>query len=243
MFNTLIYTPLYNGLIALMNLLPWADVGFVIIVFTILVKLVLFPLGHKAAQAQAGIREIDPELKKIRETHKDDKQKQAQETMALYKKHGINPFSSIGLILIQLPIIFGLYYIFLKSGLPEIDMELLYSFVSAPENVRMTLFGFGDITQKSIILAVFVGITQFIQTRISMPKTTAPKQRGVSLKEDLAHSMQLQMRYVLPVIVAIIAYTLSATIGLYWTTSNIFTIGQELIVRRNKNKEHDKGLS
>lgn len=213
-----------------MTLFPWADVGVIVILFTIFVKLLLFPLAQKAVKAQIGIKVIEPDLKKIKEDHKGNQQKQAEETLKLYREHDINPFSSIGLILIQLPIIFGLYFIFARGGFPTIDTTILYSFVTAPDSVMMTLFGFVDITGRSIILSLLVGITQYIQTRLTLPTITA--ERGKSLKDDIAHSMQVQMRYVLPIVVTVVAYTLSSIIALYWTTSNIFTILQEVVIRK-----------
>jgi len=232
-FNSAIYNPLYNGLIFLIDILPTVDVGVAIIVFTIFVKLVLFPLAQKAVKTQIAMKRIDPELKSIREKHKDDKQTQATKTMELYQENKINPFSSIIVILIQLPIIFGLYFIFLRGGLPNVDTSILYSFVGVPEQIRMTLFGIFDISGRSFVLAILAGATQFFQIRLTMPKSET--KIGESLRGDIAHSMQLQMRYVMPVIIAVIAYTLSAAIALYWTVSNLFTLGQEIYLR-NKHK-------
>lgn len=231
MFRVLVYTPLYNGLVFLMDLLPWADVGVVVIVFTVVVRLVLFPLAQRAVKTQMAMRAIEPELSKVKEKHAGDKQKQAEETLQLYRKHRINPFSSFLVLLIQLPIIFGLYFIFLRGGLPIIDTNILYSFVSVPETVTMMFLGLVDLSKKSLILAVLTGVTQFVQGRLAVP-VTPPRAKNASLKDDITRSMQLQIKYVMPVFIAIIAYTLPSVIALYWTTTNLFTIGQELFVRR-----------
>ncbi len=233
LFHSLLYKPLYNGLIALMDILPWFDAGVIVILFTILVKLAIFPLSRKAVTAQMELKAIEPELTAIREKHKSDKQEQARKTMDLYKERKINPFSSIFVILIQLPIIFALYFVFLKSGLPVLNMDLLYSFIPQPENISMNFLGVIDITGKNIVLALLAGVSSFFQIRFSVP--AVKKKEGSSapsFKDELARSMSLQMRYVFPVIVFLISYSISGVIALYWTTSNLFTLGQEIIIRK-----------
>ncbi|MEX0672782.1 MAG: YidC/Oxa1 family membrane protein insertase [Candidatus Paceibacterota bacterium] len=240
-FNFVVYEPLYNGLVFVMWFLPWSDAGLAVIVFTVLVRLLLFPLSRKAVKTQMKMRSHEDELKEIKEKHKEDKQAQAQEMMAFYKEKGINPFSSFLLILIQLPIIIALYHIFLSTGLPEIDQELLYSFVQEPELVTVQLFGlsFLSLAGKSWVLAVFASITSFFQIRYSMPPLKPKTSSEPNFKEDLMRSMNIQMRYVFPVIVFFIAWSISGAIALYWITSNLFTLGQELVVRREMQNQKD----
>ena len=237
-YNAIVYQPLYNGLVLLMDTIPWANAGLVVIIFTIIVKLCLFPLSRKAVVAQMQMKVIEPELNALKEKYKNDRHELARKTMALYKEKGIRPFLSIGLILIQLPIIFALYGIFLHSGLPQVNQEILYSFVRVPEFVDMMFFGLVNIADKSIILALLVGFTTFLQSKIMMPNkpvsTTTSGQKN-SLKDDFAKSMHMQMRYVLPVILTFFAWGLPAVVSLYWVTSNLFTIGQELFLKRKKN--------
>ena len=235
-FNTVFYNPLYNGLVLLLDIFPWLDLGVTIIIFTLIVKLILFPLSQKSVITQAKIKKIEPEIKEIKEKYKD-KQEQALKTMELYKREKINPLSGFLQILIQIPIIFALYFIFIRAGFPEIDTEILYSFIEAPTQIKMVFLGFVDVNQKSIILALAAGITQFLQAKIMSP-TIQPKKEGDGLGADFARSMSLQMRYVFPVIVFFIAYSISAAIAIYWTTSNVFMIGQELYVKRNMVKEN-----
>ncbi len=235
LFNTVIYEPLYNGLIFLIDILPGANAGFAVLLLTVLVKLLIFPLSKSAVETQMKVKEIDPEIKKIREEHKTDREAQARALMALYRDKKINPFSSIFLILIQIPIILGLYFVFLRGGLPDINTDILYAFVPTPEMVNMQFLGFIDIAGKSVLLALTAGISQFIQGKLMIPPMPPKKTSGKpSLKDDLARSMNVQMRYVLPVIVFFIAWQISAAIALYWTTSNVFTIGQEFAIRRKR---------
>lgn len=234
-FKALLYQPLYNGLIFLMDILPFVDAGVAVLLFTIIVKLVLFPLSKSAVSTQFKMRTLAPELEELKKKYKDDRQEQARKTMELYRENNINPFSSVLLIFIQLPIIFALYFVFLNGGLPEIDTELLYSFIPEPQNVDIFFLGIFDITQSSWILALAAAVTNFFQIRFSVPKFNSKKRKKgemPSFKDDLARSMNIQMRYVFPVVVFFIANYLSGAIAIYWTTSNLFTIGQELVIRK-----------
>lgn len=238
-FHAGIYTPLYNGLVFLIDYVPYADVGIVVILLTIVVKLILLPLAQTAIRSQILMNAIKPDLEMIREKFKDNKQEQARLTMELYKEKGINPFSIIVPLLIQIPVILGLYWVFFKGGLPNISTETLYSFVEAPSTVNMHFLGLIDMGGKSVLLATLAGITQYIYTKLSFPKPEKTK-GAPSFKDDLAKSMHIQMRYVMPVIITVIAYSVSAAIALYWTTSNLFAIGQEIFVRRRMFKKMEE---
>lgn len=237
-YNLIVYQPLYNGLVLLMDTIPWANAGLVVILFTIIVKLCLFPLSRKAVIAQMQMKTIEPELAALKEKYKGDRQELARKTMELYKNKGIRPFLSIGLILIQLPIIFALYRIFLHSGLPKVSTDLLYSFVSIPESVNMMFFGWVDISKRSLALALFVGVTTFLQSKIMMPPKPAAANtdnKQSSMREEFAKNMHIQMKYVLPVLLTFFAVSLPAVVSLYWVTSNLFTIGQELFLKKTRN--------
>jgi len=234
LWHSLIYDPLYNALIFLIGVVPGADVGIAVIVLTIFIKILLFPLAHKVAKTQVIIKHIQPELDKLKEkfNKKEDRQELTLKTLALYKDNNINPFFGFLVILIQLPIILGLYWVFYKGGLPTIDISLLYSFVNGSIVPNMTFVGITDMAGKSLVLALLAGATQFIQMQIIMPDAPEKKEKP-TIKDDLVRSMHMQMKYVMPIIITITAYIISAAIALYWVTSNIFAIGQELYVRRN----------
>ena len=109
LFHTLFYDPIYNGLIFLIDIVPLADVGVAIILITVLVKLILFPISQKAVRTQFLMRGLQPQLERIKEKYAKDKQEQARKTMDLYKEKGINPCYGILLIFIQITIILALY--------------------------------------------------------------------------------------------------------------------------------------
>ncbi|MDO8569325.1 MAG: YidC/Oxa1 family membrane protein insertase [bacterium] len=228
LYHTFFFDPLYNTLVLLFKILPWADAGIIIILLTILVRLIMFPLSRKAVLTQMRMAEIAPDLANIKEKYKDSTEEQAKRTLALYKEKGVNPFSGILVIIIQIPIILALYQIFLYF--PKVNTSLLYSFVTAPEYTNVMLLGFLDLTTKSPSLALLAAVSTFFQFQISTKGQTQPK--GNSFGDNLARSMQTQMKYFFPVIVFFISYSISGVIALYWLTTNLFSIGQELFVRR-----------
>ena len=228
LYHTFFFDPLYNILVFAFNILPWIDAGAIVILLTILVRLIIFPLSKKAVLTQVKMAEIGPDLADIKEKYKDNAEEQARKTLALYKEKGVNPFSGILIIIIQIPIILSLYQIFLHF--PEVNSSLLYSFVAIPEHINTTFLGFLDITAKSIPLAVFAAVSTFFQFKFSMKGQDKPK--GNSFGDNLARSMQTQMKYFFPVIVFFIFYNISGVIALYWLTTNLFTIAQELFIRR-----------
>lgn len=232
-FNTTIFQPLYNGLIILMHTIPFADVGVVIIIFTAIIKIILFPLSIKAAKAQILMKSIEKDLSDIKDKYKDNKEEQSRKTIEYYREKGINPFASFFILIIQLPIIIGLYQIFLKSGLPKINEALLYSFVSPILSVNMMFLGILDVSAKSVTLAILAGITTYIQLHLASAQAVSSTATG--MQADIAKMMTTQMKYIFPVIVTFISYSISGALALYWITSNLFAIGQEIYI---KNKYH-----
>lgn len=236
-WHTFFFDPIYNGLVFFIDAIPGGDVGLAIIAITLLVKFLLLPLSIKAAKMQKVIREIDPKLKELKDKYKDDREALARETMALYKEAGINPLSGIFLALVQIPIIFALYFSVYSGGgvsLPSINVDLLYSFVPVPVSVDMIFLGFVDIASKSLPLAVLAGLTQFVHAQLSIPKAEPKKEGENDLKADFARSMNINMRYVLPGIIGVVSYTLSASVALYFTISNLAAIAQEFLVRKHR---------
>jgi len=230
-FGTVFYQPLYNTLVMILSVVPGANVGVAIILLTVVVRGALLPLSHKSVVSQAKMRSLAPHLEKLKEKHKDDKQEQARKTMELYKEHGINPFSGCLLVIVQLPVIFALYFVFFR-GLPDLNAEHLYSFVQLPSTISMMFLGV-VLSSKSIIFALFAAVSQYFQIKLSVP-TMAPAEKGAepSFKNDFARSFNVQMRYMLPIIVFGISWSISAAVALYWTTSNLFSIAHELYVKR-----------
>ncbi|MEK7100794.1 MAG: YidC/Oxa1 family membrane protein insertase [Patescibacteria group bacterium] len=229
-FHTTLYVPIYNLLMLLVDNIPGGDIGLAVVLVTIIVRLIIMPLSFAAQKTARAMKRIEPEMKKVREELKDNKEEQARAMMALYKKHGVNPFASILTLLIQLPIVITLFWVFHNKELLTVDPALLYSFVSVPAVVSPLFLGLITITGASITLALLTGITQFFLALYAIP--AAPGKEDKSMQADISRAMTLQMRYVFPIIMAFLAYT-SGAIAVYFITSNLFGIVQEYFVRRS----------
>ena len=231
-WNALLYQPLLNALAFLVSIIPGGDVGVAVIILTILVKVILYPLSQKSIESQVQMNILAPELNKIKESRKN-KEEQAKLTFDLYKKHKTNPFSGCLLVLIQIPIIFALYYVFFKGI--KFDSGVLYSFVQMPVHMNMIFLGLIDISKKSLFLATLAGLSQYLQAYY-MPKPPISSSGNPSFQDSFTKSMNTQMKYIFPFIVAFIAYSISGAIALYWITSNLFLVGQQIYVKKKEFK-------
>lgn len=229
-----LYKPFVNALAFLVSVVPGGNVGIAIILLTVLVKLALYPLSKKSLESQARMSILTPELNKIKKSGAS-KEEQARLTFELYKTHQANPFSGCLLALVQIPIILALYYVFIR-GL-SFDNGVLYSFIHVPDPINTMFFGI-DIHFKSFILAALAGVSQYFQVHF-MPKPNSSPDDG-SFQNSFAKSMQMQMKYIFPFFIFFILYTdfigvsLSGAVALYWITSNVFAIGQQLYINKHK---------
>jgi YidC/Oxa1 family membrane protein insertase len=152
--------------------------------------------------------------------------------MELYKEHGVNPFLSIILLVVQLPILIALYRIIL-SGLGAGGIGSgLYSFIPAPNAINALFLGILNLKQRSIILVLLAAIAQYFQSRLAIYR--APNAGPPSPAERMAR----QMVFIGPVITVVIFYNLPAGVGLYWLISSLFSIIQQLIVNKNLREKY-----
>jgi YidC/Oxa1 family membrane protein insertase len=234
MFTTIFVTPLFNLLAFLVNIAPFGSVAIAIVVMTLLVKFALAPLYRKSIIGQFRMKELEPKIRELKQKY-PDKKEQAAKTFELYKEYKISPLSGCLPILIQLPIIFALYRVFLAGF--QFDVYHLYSFVKIPEAFSLNFFGM-DLAGKSIVMAILAGASQFAQAHFSAKRMKINSDpNDTSMQANMSNMMGKQMQYILPVFVGIISYQISAAIGLYWTVNNIFTTTQELLIYRKLLKE------
>jgi YidC/Oxa1 family membrane protein insertase len=219
--------PILNVLVYFYQTIAFHDLGLSIIFVTLLIRLVLYPFFHSGAKQQMVMQRLQPKIKKLQEEHKDNKEKQAQALMDLYKEHGVNPLSGILLLVIQLPILIALYRIIL-SGLGASELSGLYSFVANPHTINSTLLGVVNLQARSLFLVVLAGIAQYFQARLAIWRNPAGD-GGLSPAEKMAR----QMAFIAPVFTVVIFYNLPAAVGLYWLASSIFSIIQQLIVNKH----------
>lgn len=229
-FHAVFYNPIYNVLVALVALIPSGDVGLAVILLTLIIRLVLLPFSLSAARTQRAMRTLEPKLKELKEVHKDDKEMQAKKTLELYRTEKVNPFASLLIVFLQLPVLLALYWVFRYEPFTMLDTARLYAFTPVPHTITDSLFGLVSMAGKSIVLAVLAGVAQFVQASLALSRAPAPISGG--MQADFNRAMNMQMRYVFPVLIATIAYTTSAAVALYWVTSNTAGALQEWYVRR-----------
>lgn len=236
LFQTVLYIPIFNAFVGLYNLIP--DVGVVIIVITILLKLALYPLTKSSIAAQKSMTDLQPKLEALKKEHKDNQQLLAQETMRLYKENKVNPLGSCLPILIQLPIFIAIYWVF-REGLTGNNFDILYPFVKNPEHINTISFGFIDLGKTgNVILAVLAGGAQYWQAKMMQSKRP-PKEAGAGAKdEDMASIMNKQMLYFMPFLTLMIGFQFQAGLALYWFVSTMLTgLQQHVMFRKNKTPE------
>lgn len=224
LYDEVIYRPLLNLLVFFYNIIPGHDIGVVIILVTLLIRLILAPSFHKSLKSQKAMNDLQPKLAALKEKHKDDKEGQARAMMDLYKEHKINPLSSCLPLLIQLPILIALYQVFNKAL--SNHLTGLYSFVANPGSIDPNFFGFINLANPSPVLAVVAGLAQFWQSKLMMPTQSG--------QDSTAKIMSWQTTYVLPLISMFIAWKLPAGLPLYWIVTTLFAVGQQYYIMRKQ---------
>ena len=236
LFSAIFYQPILNLLIVIYNITPGHDMGVAIIVLTILVKLILAPLSWKQLASQKMLQDIQPRLNEIKEQYKNDKEGLARAQMEYFQEQKINPLSSCFPLLIQLPFLFAMYYVFM-SGLKNTGFaELLYPFVQNPGKLNETFLGVISLTAHgNIILALATAGAQYWQTKMISAKRP-PKVPGAK-DEDMAAAMTQNMVVFMPIITGIMTYQFPAGLGLYWFFQTIVAIVQQYLFNmKAKNK-------
>lgn len=224
LFQAVVYQPIFNLLVWLYNVVP--DMGVVIALVTLVIKLVLWPLTASSIRAQKAMTELQPKLEELKVTYKQDQQRLAQETMRVYKENKVNPFGSCLPLLIQLPIFLALYWA-LSAGLSSQNFDLLYSFVKNPGTINTVTLGLFDLNHASVVLAVLAGGAQFWQAKM-LVRSKPPKAAGEAGKDEgMAAMMNKQMLYMMPVLTVIIGFKLPSGLTLYWLISTVLTVVQQ----------------
>lgn len=195
-FDILIVQPIFNLLIGLYSIVPGGDFGVSLIIFTIIVRFALFPIVKKQLHQTQMMRKLQPELKKIKARAKGNKQLESMQMLELYKKHGVSPFRSIGILLIQLPIFIALFSVIQIFTLHRDQIgKFTYDFmeniapikalIEHPEQFNEKLLGFVDLTKSAIttngvdvfliVLAVVAAYTQYVMSKQTMPQSESKK--------------------------------------------------------------------
>ncbi len=217
-----------------MDIASWIDAGVAVILLTLIVKFILYPLAKSAVLTQRSMKLIEPKIKELREQYKTDPKLQASKMMELYKEYKINPFATFATLLIQLPILFAVYSIFSRSGFPEIKTNLLYAFVQVPEPLHSGFLGLVSLGDKSLVFAILSGICVFAQMKVTMLITDNSAQNKDiqdGSPEAMMKNMMKGIVYIIPFFVAIAGFQ-SVAIALYFIASSLFGVAQDLYLKK-----------
>ncbi|MEK7517355.1 MAG: YidC/Oxa1 family membrane protein insertase [Patescibacteria group bacterium] len=253
-FNTLLIHPIINVLLLFYNGLfflhvPYA-LGLAIVGLTIAIRFILYPLISAQLKASIKMQKVAPHISALRDKHKGDRAKIQQETMRLYKEHGVNPAAGCLPVLVQLPIIWALYSVLqhivtLKPNavVSEINKIVYFDFLKLNSSWDSYFFGvsLGDMPSKLftsvgpiiLIVPALTAFFQFVLSKMLIPPKKAiavvKKENKESPKDasDFAASFQTQSMYIFPVMIGFFSYTLPIGLSLYWNTFTIFGIIQQ----------------
>jgi YidC/Oxa1 family membrane protein insertase len=236
MLKVLLLYPLFNILIFIYAVLPVKDLGLAIIILTILIRLLLWPLIKKQLHHQKTMNDLKPELAKTKAKAKGDRQKESQLMVELFKEKKVNPFASIGLALLQFPILIALFFVLQRVLDPVNYSELAYGFVknlsaiqaiiNDPNHFNPNFFGLVDMAQPSLVLAALAGLGQFVQTKQIMPQNIMNAKSG--------KKAGFNMMLLFPIITVVIAARLPSALALYWFVSSVVAVIQQQVVLKQE---------
>lgn len=254
-FNYVLVWPIVNALVAIYKLfllfhVPYT-LGFSIIGLTVLLRLILYPLTRSQLKASKKMQDLSPHLSKLKDKHKGDAKTLQQETMKLYKEFGVNPAAGCLPVLVQLPIIWGLYSVLIQvvnlggdKVVPSINKIVYFDFIKLSGSWETSFFGIPlgqnpasifsinnlfSIGSLILLVPILTGFFQFIQSKMMMASSkNKPKQeKKEKKKEDFASAFQSQSLYIFPLMIGFFSYGFPIGLSLYWNTFSIFGIVQQ----------------
>lgn len=254
-FNTIFFGPVVNLLVLILHGLETLRVpgalGFAVIILTIIIRLLVWPLMSSQMKSLKKMNELKPHLDELKAKHKDDKQAFAAAQMALYKQHGVNPAGGCLPMLIQFPILIALYQSISAFFGGGVGLERLNSVLYSPAwslkvAPDLNFFGVNLATKPSdfthlgvflLLIPVLTGLLQFIQSKMMSPApvekypSDSPKEkREKDTQEDTMQAVQSQMLYLMPVMVGYFAFQFPVALSLYWNTLTILGIIQQYYI-------------
>lgn len=250
-FTEVFVRPIINVLVLMyqgfsVSHIPY-PLGFSIILLTIAIRFLLYPLTHSQLKASKKMQELSPHISKIKDRHKGDNPRIQQETMKLYKEHGVNPAAGCLPIIIQLPVIWSLYSVLQQIVDPNMKKVLSYvnthtydiNFLKLAHGIDQNFFGIPlgqhpsqlmGVMPLIILIPVLTGVFQFLQTKMMVSQSTKAKQVPEKKKdgaEDFAAAFQTQSLYIFPAMIGFFSYSFPIGLSLYWNTFTLFGILQQ----------------
>lgn len=237
-YDAVFYRPIFNLLIWLYESIPGHELGVAIIVMTVFIKAVLWPLSAKALRSQKALQDLQPKLDALKKEYGKDRQDElGKAMMALYSQEKVSPLSSCLPILIQLPVFIALYHA-MSRGLKSEGFDKLYAFVPHPGTIDTTFLGVFDlaVTPKEaligMLLALAAGATQYVQAKMMITRQQ-PKQTPGAQDEQMLAAVNKQMLYMMPALTVFLGWTLPMGLSLYWLVQNALTIAQQRMYFRH----------
>lgn len=223
----------------ILAILPGHDFGLSIIIFTIIIRLILWPLASKQLHSQKKMQALQGDIAKVRAKAAGDKQKESAMLMELYKEKEVSPFSACLPTILQFPILIAMFVVFQKAtgSIADINnilyepirnLSYIQQIVSGQVPFSTTLFGLINMAKPSIALAILAGITQYVQV-----KMITPAKQKTNAKDPQAQMTAL-MNYTFPALTVFIAWTLPAALPLYWIATNLIAILQQWLIMRKE---------
>lgn len=237
-FRAFISKPILNAFIFVADLLPGHSLGWTIVIITLAVKLLLFIPTQHALEGQKKMQLLQPKFEEIRRLHKDNPAKMQEETMKVWKEHKVNPFQACLPMLVQFPVLIGLFYVIRDGMNLDLSKHLIYPFYENLDWTFNTSFFGLDLTQPYVwIFPPLLVVMQFIQMKLSF--MIADKKKAKQIAEtttpqaDTPQEIQQRvMLYLLPLVIGFFAIRFPSAVSVYWGISTLFAIGQQLIVNR-----------
>lgn len=254
LFSQIFMRPIFNGLMLLYHL--FGDFGLSIVVLTLIIKLLLFPLTLKQLKSMKANQQLQPQIQEIRKKYAKDQQAQVQALQALYKEYGVSPLTGCLPMVVQLPVLYGLYYalfdVVRASSYHDLNNLLYQPFVtpfSHFPNLNLTWFQWLSFLNPilhvhwswtlslvqpdpSHILPILAALATFISLRISQPKTApvVSNQNGKSGQPDPTAQTMKTMQFVMPIFILFIGWSFTSGLVLYWIISSLFQAVQQYFV-------------
>lgn len=268
-FDLILIQPIFNILVVIYGLVPGQDFGVALIIFTIIVRLLMWPLVKKQLHQTKKMRQLQPELAKIKQRTKGNRQLESKLMMELYKERDVNPFSSIGTLLLQLPIFIALFAVVrLITEHHENIAKYTYDFLEGIPGVRdaisghlnATFLGIVDLTKHAtgpqgiywplFILAIAAAVIQFFQSKMLLPQPKDKRKLSDMLKDqaagkqvdqaEMSAAMTGKMIWLFPILTFGVATYLDGALVLYLITTNAVAIFQQHRVLNRDETELEK---
>lgn len=226
-FNQFLYQPIFSFFVFLYNIFGH-NIGLAIIVLTLIIRIILFPISQKSIKAQMRMTGYRKEIKEIQQKFKT-KEEQSRELMKFYKEKKINPFSGCLPLLIQLPILIALYRVFITA-------------LNSKDGLINPVFLGLNLSKSNPIMAILAGIAQFFASQMTIKRSVMMPQPGASDKAmEKQRAMTKQMNYFFPILTVIIAWRWPSGLPFYWIISTILGLAQDyyLYKKYGRDQKHD----